>query len=339
MEVARFAFIAASFVFAVRADADPALFESIREADAQLASIGYRLTTANASLCDRLEPAFGLVLHTPEQYARALRKEAVDHFSLTSSVGVEAVIQGSPAMAANIQPDDALVRVGAIRFPPADMQAEANTQALIQATEQMASLPIDKPVEILGQRGANTYRIKVRAVPACRSRFELHISRDFIARADGRMVQISSRFFDTYPPDIVAAVVAHELAHNILYHRERLDNQRVSYGLLAGLGRNTRYFRQTEIEADILSVSLLANAGYDPAVSIQFWKSFGPRRDRGIFSSRSHPGWQDRLGLIEQTIANLDGEHPPYHPAILGARNRPLDGNWQSLLSGIPENK
>src|SRR3546814_10543788 len=65
-------------------------------------------------------------------------------------------------------------------------------------------------------------------------------------------------------PQWVAAPIAHELAHNILRHRERLEAKGVNYGLLSGIGRNVGYFRQTELEADILSVSLLANANYDP---------------------------------------------------------------------------
>src|SRR3546814_7590243 len=67
-------------------------------------------------------------------------------------------------------------------------------------------------------------------------------------------------------PQWVAAPIAHELAHNILRQRERLEAKGVNYGLLSGIGRNVGYFRQTELEADILSVSLPANAHYDPHI-------------------------------------------------------------------------
>src|SRR3546814_20313772 len=45
-------------------------FEAIRSVDTDIAAIGYRLATANAPLCDRQESGLGLLLHTPDQYAR-----------------------------------------------------------------------------------------------------------------------------------------------------------------------------------------------------------------------------------------------------------------------------
>src|SRR3546814_90180 len=55
-------------------------FEAIRSVDTDIAAIGYRLATANAPLCDRQEPGLGLLLHTPDQYARDVRGEAIRHF-------------------------------------------------------------------------------------------------------------------------------------------------------------------------------------------------------------------------------------------------------------------
>src|SRR3546814_160659 len=114
----------------------------------------------------------------------------------------------------------------------------------------------------------------VTPIPACRSRFEVVLGNSFLAQADGELVQIGSRFLADYP-QWVAAPIAHELAHNILRHRERLEAKGVNYGLLSGIGRNVGYFRQTELEADILSVSLLANANYDPHIALAFWHVYG----------------------------------------------------------------
>lgn len=319
------------FVVAAPASADDAMFEAIRGADAVLARIGYRLATANASLCDRLEPGLGLLLHTPDQYARELREEAVRHFRFDGPVGVEDVIPGSPAVSAGVRVDDGLFGIGPARFAPADPAAQASTAALIRAYQQVAALPPDEPLEIRGRRSGQDYVRIATPVPACRTRFELVIRPDFTADADGEMVQISSRFFEKYPQDVVAAAVAHELAHNILHHRKRLEEKGVSYGLASGFGRNVRYFRQTELEADILSVSLLANAGYDPHVAVRFWQAFGPSHAGGGLRSRSHPAWRDRLATIERAITEL-GTERPNRSAILRTRDQSLDGNWQALL-------
>lgn len=309
-------------------------FEDIRAVDAEMAAIGYRLAVANAPLCDRLEPGLGLGLHTPGQYARDVRAAATRHFGFDGPVGVEAVIAGSPAAAAGVRPDDTLTGAGtgtgAVRFAPADPAAEASTAALIRATEQLATLPPDRPLTLQLRRAGAAQDVTVTPVPACRTRFEVVIGDTFQAKADGTMVQLGSRFFADYP-ELVAAPLAHELAHNILRHRARLEEKGVDYGLLSGFGRNVRYFRQTELEADILSVSLLANAGYDPRVAVRFWQAFGPSHAGGPFRSRSHPAWRDRVATIERAIAAL-GPDRPHRPAILAARDRPLDGDWQALL-------
>lgn len=310
--------------------ADP-VFSAIRTADTQLARIGYRLATANAPLCDRQEPGLGLVLHTPEQYSRDLRTAAVRHFKLDGPVGVEGVIDNAPAAEAGIHTDDTLLAIGTARFAPPDRQAEATTAAVIRIAAQLAALPPAEPLEVHGQRDGAPYTRTVRPVPACRSRFEVEIGTEWTAKADGEMVQIGSPFLETYPEDQLAAVVAHELAHNILRHRERLEAKNVDYGMLSGFGRNARYFRQTELEADILSVSLLANADYDPEGAVRFWQDFGPKHAGGVLRSRSHPAWKDRVATIRQAIAGLSSERP-HRPALIETRERPLSGDWQALL-------
>ncbi|QPI75387.1 M48 family metallopeptidase [Sphingobium sp. Cam5-1] len=310
------------------ADVSPP-FEAIRAVDAEMARLGRRLAVANASLCDRQEPSLGLMLHTPAQYARDVRAAAIRHFRFDGPIGIEAVVEGSPAAAAGIRADDTLMAVGPARFPPADPQARANTSALADATRRIMALPVDRPLTLHLRRGGHDQERVVVPEPACRTRFEVVLGPDFLAQADGEVVQIGSRFFADYP-DWVVAPIAHELAHNVLRHRERLEARGVDYGLLSGMGRNVGYFRQTELEADILSVSLLANAGFDPAIAVIFWRAFGPAHDGGI-RSRSHPAWKDRVRVIERAIADL-GPERPHRPSILAARNKPLDGNWQTLL-------
>lgn len=311
--------------------ADDATFEAIRATDTIMAQIGYRLATANAPLCDRLEPGLGLLLHTPSQYAKESRAAAIRHFRLDGPVGVEAVLSGSPADHAGIAADDSLLAIGAARFAPADPNVDASTTAMVAETGKIAMLPPGQALEIRGRRDGVDYVRTAQPVPACRTRFEVAIGSEFTAKADGDMVQIGSRFFAEFPQDLVAAAIAHELAHNILRHRARLNAKGVDYGLLSGVGRNVRYFRQTELEADILSVSLLANAGYDPNVAVRFWRLFGPKYAGGILRSRSHPAWRDRLATIERAIGEL-GTQRPARPAILKAREQPLDGAWETLL-------
>src|SRR3546814_7484402 len=89
-------------------------FEAIRSVDTDIAAIGYRLATANAPLCVRQESGLGLLLHTPDQYARDVRCSAICHFRFAWPVGVEAVLPGSSAASAVVRSYDTLLGIGSV---------------------------------------------------------------------------------------------------------------------------------------------------------------------------------------------------------------------------------
>ncbi len=311
---------------------DAALFEAVRAADARVASIGWRLASANAKLCDRIEAGTGLQIHTLDQFDAGVRESARAHFHFATPVAVEAVVSGSPADRAGLLPDDSLVRIGSVDI--AGLAGKPNsTDRLVAAQLAIAALPANVPIAVEVIRAGAPLRVTLLPVPACKSRFELELDGGFGASADGTMVQIGSGFLDDYPDDQLAAVLAHEFAHNILHHRDRLAARGVDYGLLSGFGANVKYFRQTEVQADLLSVYLLSNAGYPPRASVAFWKHFGPSKAGGILRSRSHPAWRDRVATLEAEAARVEtfSARPVMSP-LLADRDKPLDGDWQSIL-------
>ena len=326
--VASFAAVTASAADAV---GDPP-FESIRQADMRLAKIGWRLASANAPLCDRIEAGTGLQLHTLDQFDAEVRNAAAKHFGFATPVAVEGVVPGSPAERAGLKPDDSLVRVGTVEI--ANLAGKAGTtQRLVAAQLAIAALPSDVPIAIDAIRGGAPIHVTLQPARVCKSRFELELTDRFDASADGAMVQISSAFLDAYPDDQVAAAVAHEFSHNILHHRDRLEARGVDFGMLSGFGGNVKYFRQTEIQADLLSVYLLTNADYPARASVDFWRHFGPSKAGGILRSRSHPAWRDRVATLEAEIAKIEPiSVRPIVPAMLADRERPLSGDWKSIL-------
>ncbi|MBC9030930.1 M48 family metalloprotease [Sphingomonas sp. JC676] len=311
---------------------DAALFEQLRASDLEMATIGWRLASSNAPLCDVLEPGLGLQIHTLDQFAPQLRASARSHFKFSTAVAIEGVIPGGPAAQAGLRPDDSLVRIG-----PVDIAASAGkpgtTQRLVAVQLAVAKLPPAETLEIQAIRDGAPLTVTVRPIPACRSRFELELADDFSASADGSMVQVSSKLLDTYRGDRAVAAIAHEFSHNILHHRVRLEARGVTFGMLAGFGGNVKYFRQTEIQADILSIYLLANAGYDPKAAPDFWRDFGPKHAGSVFNSRSHPHWRDRIATLEAEIAKVQADPArPHVSKLIAERDQPLDGDWQSLL-------
>lgn len=311
---------------------DSALFEQVRASDLEMATIGWRLASANASLCDVLEPGLGLQLHTLDQFSQQMRDNARSHFKFATPVAIEGVIAGGPAAQAGLRPDDSLVRIGSVDIA-ASKGKPGTTDRLVAVQSEVAKLPPSQSIEIQAIRDGAQLTVAVQPIPVCRSRFELELADDFGASADGSMVQISSKLLDTYHGDRAAAAVAHEFSHNILHHRVRLEARGVTFGMLSGFGGSVKYFRQTELQADILSIYLLANAGYDPKVAPDFWRDFGPKHAGSIFNSRSHPHWRDRITTLEAEIARINADpQRPHVSKLIAERDEPLDGNWQALL-------
>jgi hypothetical protein len=157
-------------------------------------------------------------------------------------------------------------------------------------------------------RGA-VHDAAIAGVPACPTRFEL-LDGGGRAVADGKRVVFGRKFAGFgLAPDEVAAAVAHELAHNILGHRK----------WLSGVGRRAKNIRLTEREADRLMPWLLANAGYDPAAAVRFFRKWGPGNDGWIFRAPTHDGWDERAGFAA-------GELPKI--AALTATGAPAD--WRT---------
>ncbi|KQN27190.1 hypothetical protein ASF00_12625 [Sphingomonas sp. Leaf34] len=304
----------------------PAFFEALRTADLRLATIAYRLTTANAALCDRVQPQIGMPIHALTQYGPAARGPAATAFGFESLIGVEAVVAGAPADRAGIRANDSLAAIGDVALPglpAADAPENAASRDIAEAT--IADATPSRPLRLTVLRQGRRQTIAVNPVTGCRSRFEILLGSGLDASADGSVVQIGERFFEGYTDAEIAVVVAHELAHNILRHRTRLDAVKINRGLLAELGRNGRLIRETEDQADLLGIYLLANAGYDPMSAPAFWRHKGGTVDGGLFRSRTHASSKaraDTLDAVARTIAATPAR--PLIPPVVATRNEPL---------------
>ncbi len=304
----------------------PAFFEALRTADLRLATIAYRLTTANAALCDRVQPQVGMPIHALTQYGPAARAPATTAFGFETLIGVEAVVAGAPADRAGVQANDSLAAIGDVALPGLPVAgAPENAAARDVAEATIADSVPGRPLRLTVLRQGRRQAITVAPVSGCRSRFEILLGSGLDASADGSVVQIGERFFEGYSDAEIAVVVSHELAHNILRHRSRLDAAKINRGLLAELGRNGRLIRETEDQADLLGVYLLANAGYDPMSAPKFWREKGGTIDGGLFRSRTHASSKARAEVLEVTAREIAATSTrPIIPPVIATRDVPL---------------
>lgn len=297
-------FVGAERAFAGQAAGEQPLL-AMRGLDQRVAAIGHRLAVTSRDLCAQRQWLPGIALHDLSQYGAEYRSAASRAFGLGAGPAVLALAPGGPAERAGLRLDDVLLALDG-RALPRGGASEARTfeqmERILGALEAAFS---DGSAEVAILRGGERLTLTVAAEQGCASRFQLVPSRRLNARADGQYVQLTTAIASYVADDgELAAVLAHEFAHNVLRHRVRLDEARVERGFLRNFGRNARRIRETEVEADRLSVYLMDRAGYDPAAAVRFWSRFG-RRGFNFLGSATHPNWQSRIALFEAEIAAI----------------------------------
>lgn len=285
-----------------RAEAGPPPldFAAMQRLDGRIATVGHRLAVANRELCRDQVWRHGIVFLDLAEVAPDARAAALRAFGTGSGLGVMAVAEGGPAARAGLRPGDVVLALDGRPPPfPDAADAAARMESVFAAVDDAFA---DGRAELALRRGGEQLSLAVAAERACASRFQAVRLGGRRARADGRYVDVSTGLIDFASDDAeLAAVVAHEFAHNVLRHRERLDAANVSRGMLRGFGANASRIRETEIEADRLSVYLMERAGYDPAAAVRFWRRFGPG-PLNFLRNRTHPSWQARVRSIEAEI-------------------------------------
>ena len=170
-------------------------------------------------------------------------------------------------------------------------------------------------------RDGKEIRTQISPRRACASQFQIRPDKKRSASANGKMVTITSALAEyVESDDELAAIAAHELAHNLLKHKERLNAQKVNRGFFGQFGKSAGRIKATEIEADRLSVWLMKNAGYDPQAAISFWTRYGKQHGKGIFSASTHYRWKKRVKLFEEELAKMAAMEPvrgKYAPPLL----------------------
>lgn len=265
-----------------------ARFLSDRDADQKLQDIGWALVTGNAPFCTAPILAAGLRLQdarafgSPSEIRKILGRD--------TDFTVRTVAAGSPAFEAGIRPGMALLSIDGDALNAWPTDADRPWARYQRAHDLIDQSLASTGVVVLTFEGGVTHTLA--GAPSCSTRFEMETRSD-TALADGKRVRLGRDFpaFDD-ARDEFAAIIAHELAHNLLRHRAWLDAN----------GRTRGKIRSTEREADRLMPWLLANAGYDPEAALRFMKRWGPQTETGLFRARTHEHWKKRMQTIAAEI-------------------------------------
>ena len=280
---------------------------AMRALDARVAAIGHRLAVGALDLCTDRQWLPGFAVHDLSQYRGAWREAAIRSLGLgDSGPAVLAVVAGGPADRVGLRNDDVLLGLDGVPPAPGPRPAGAGTfDVMAQVLDGLEAAFADGSARLDIERNGRRLGLTVAAEQGCATRFQLIPSARLNALADGRYVQVTTAIGNYVADDEeLAAILAHELAHNALRHRARLDAAGVDRGLLGHFGRSARLVRATEIEADRLSVYLLDRAGYDPEAAVRFWQRFGGGV-LGLFNGTHHPSARRRIQSFREEIARI----------------------------------
>lgn len=283
---------------------------SMADVEQRIATIGHRLAVANRDLCGTREWRLGLATHAMSQYEPRVRDEVAGLFGFRSGISVLAVADQGPSARAGLQRGDVIISIDGTAAAASGQGSRrasyAEAEVFLGRLEQAAA---DGTVSFEIERGQRRVTVPVRGEEGCASRFQLRLSDEIEAAADGRYVQITSRVAElAQGDDELASVAAHELAHNILEHRARLNAAGINRGFLQNFGRSARLTRETEMEADRLSIRLMHRAGYDPRAAVRYLDRVLSRPR--LFRGGTHPARQERLAAMQEEIAKLASGGP-----------------------------
>lgn len=253
--------------------------------EARLAAVSYRLTTGSARWCPVTQPQPGWLLSDAHRFdAQEWKSARAAYGAPSDGAFIAAIAPGSPAARAGLARGTA---IAAIEGRPVPKLGDEPTIRMDAIVLMLAAIDPAAAVTVTDSAG-RTHRID--AAPGCASSFR--IERDGPqAAANGTLVRLTLALARSIDDDAeLAAVVAHELAHNILRHRDRLADR-----------RSIEQVRQTEIEADRLGVWLMTDAGYDPAAAVHFWN----RHKKPLIRAAGHPPRPARIAAIEDEIAAM----------------------------------
>jgi len=297
---------------------DDDAFARLRAADSRLLDVAAPMMAANARLCPATMPGVGISLHSADQYA-----DPPAAWFANGPVAVAAIAPGSSAAFGGIAPDDAIIAIDGVLVESLTSEPDAPRRDSVFAA---LAAQQGSEVTLTIRRDGMSQMVNIPTAPACRILVEILTGEKNVARSDGKVVQISYGLASRLSDEQLATVLAHELAHAVLAHRIRLEQAGVNKGLAGEFGRDQRMNREIEVEADRMSVHLLANAGYDPRVAPLFWRSAQGRQISGGFlRSWKYPSASSRAEILDWEIALYLplGRGPSWPAHLLDRRELP----------------
>jgi hypothetical protein len=297
--------------------------------DLRAAAIGYRLQTHGLDYCRHQTDLPGWVVQDAAQYRAELRPAADALYHLNQGPAITAIVAGGAADKAGFRVGDVIRTVnGSPLASTQDVRANKPTgigyEHIIDTLDRAFAAG---PVTVVIERDGQPLTIRFQGERGCASDIQVELTSSLNADADGKIISVSQRMMRyASGDDALAFIMSHELSHDILGHREMLDDEHVKLGLLKYVGKNLSRIRDTEQQADYLGIYLAAAAGYDLDAVDVFWRRYTNEHGAGILNDGTHLGDGARVRFIDAVIAEVKAKH---------SRGEPLTPDYQRFIHGL----
>jgi len=291
--------------------------QALLEDRIRLFKVAYPLLTRTHALCgDKTRHETGMMFGNNDFFGPAFRDAANTAYGLTDMVRVLHVVPGSPVDAAAIKANDVPVSLNGWQVPVGAQAMQVLQQKLTEAGAE------GKPLALVMQRGAERRELQIAPVKACDFAVMLANEDAINAYADGSKVVITRGMMRFAKDDVeLSLVVAHEMAHNAMNHRDAKTTNYVLGSifdiLAAAYGVNTQgafgnaaasaYSQDFEAEADYVGLYMMAMAGLDIQNAPNFWRRMAGAHPNSIGRSHatSHPSTPHRFIALEETVKEI----------------------------------
>jgi hypothetical protein len=307
----------------------------------RLHSVAFPILAANVDLCaekGKIAAKTGLQTVGHGVFPRDYQGAAKAVLGTERALFVAGVVPGSPAAQAGFKEGDLLLSANKVTVPDGDDAATVFAEEMNRISKAGTSIVARI------RRSGSEMDITLIPIPACDYGYGIAQNSDVNAFADGRRIVFHTgmmRFANI--DEELAAVVGHELAHNLMGH---LDSKRdnAALGMLvdilfAGLGVGTQgafanmarqaYSQEFETEADYVGLYMTARAGFDIRNAASFWRRMGVEHPSSIRANHasSHPSAPYRFVSLDKTVEEIERKKAaglPLRPELRKAEPVPV---------------
>lgn len=310
--------------------ATAAQIETLRQltsARDRLYRVAAPLLVNNAELCrNHARKLLGFRASNRYSYPAELVAAAHTVLQLNDRLRVNGVLAGSGAERAGIRSGDELLSVEDWEFP-SGAKAEAEAAALLGPLVANRS-----SLKLTILREAQPTTLDIPLTEACAFNIEVGNTDLVNAYGDGYRVLITRGMLQAIRDDEeLAYVVAKEMAHNVLGHAARHNQQATAGGIIDNLVRLQPDLRtmggtaglrpmapEFDTAADRLSIYMLARAGYKLERVVPFWRRLAKQYPPSMQNAYNalHPAIDRRMASMEKAVRDIRKRRESGRPLI-----------------------